>query len=63
MVSQKNTLGWGNVIKPGFPLNSDKSALGPSISQQGTVYFYSFDIEGGYGSVDIYCSKLTDNGY
>jgi ankyrin repeat protein len=55
--------GWGEVIKPGPPLNSDKSAFGPSVSRNGTVYFYSFDIEGGFGSVDIYRSRLTADGY
>ena len=60
---EKNAHGWGDVIKPGPPLNSDKSALGPSVSRNGNVYFYSFDIEGGFGSVDIYCSRLTKGGY
>ena len=60
---EKNKLGWGNVIKPGYPLNSDKSALGPSVSRNGTVYFYSFDMDGGFGSVDIYRSRLTRDGY
>lgn len=60
---KKNALGWGAEIKPGLPLNSDKSALGPSVSRNGTVYFYSFDMEGGYGSVDIYRSRLTKDGY
>ncbi len=59
----KGALSWGDVIKPGPPLNSNKSELGPSVSRNGTVYFYSFDKEGGFGSVDIYCSRLTKNGY
>lgn len=60
---KKEGIGWGEVIIPEPPLNSDKSALGPSVSRSGTVYFYSFDIEGGFGSVDIYRSRLTRNGY
>ena len=60
---KKNALGWGDVIKPGPPLNTEKSTLGPSVSRNGTVYFYSFDIEGGFGSVDIYRSRLTKGGY
>ena len=60
---EKQASSWGDVIKPGPPLNSDKSALGPSVSRNGTVYFYSFDIEENYGSVDIYCSRLTEDGY
>ncbi len=60
---EKNGLGWSDVIKPGPPLNSNKSELGPSVSRKGNVYFYSFDIEGGFGSVDIYCSRLTEGGY
>jgi len=51
------------VIKPGPPLNSDKSAFGPSVSRNGTIYFYSFNIEGGFGSVDIYRSRFTRDGY
>jgi len=60
---KKEGIGLGEVIIPGTPLNSDKSALGPSVSLSGTVYFYSFDIEGGFGSVDIYCSRFTKDGY
>ncbi len=60
---EKQAFGWGDVIKPGPPLDSDKSALGPSVSRNGTVYFYSFDMEGGFGSVDIYRSRLTKEGY
>jgi len=60
---ERHAPGWGDVIKPGLPLNSDKSALGPSVSRNGTVYFYSFDMEGGFGSVDIYRSRLTKDGY
>jgi hypothetical protein len=55
--------GWGEVIFPGPPLNSDKSELGPSVSRNGNIYFYSFNIEGGFGSVDIYCSRLGKDGY
>jgi ankyrin repeat protein len=55
--------GWGDVINPGPPLNSKKSELGPSVSRNGNVYFYSFDIEGGFGGVDIYCSRITKGGY
>jgi len=51
------------MINPGPPLNSDKSALGPSVSRNGTVYFYSFNMDGGFGSVDIYRSRLTREGY
>ena len=60
---EKKTGGWGEVIKPGVPLNSDKSALGPSVSRNETVYFYSFDMEGGFGSVDIYRSRLSNGQY
>jgi hypothetical protein len=60
---EKNASGWGEVINPGTPLNSDKSETGPSVSRKGNIYFYSFDIEGGFGSVDIYRSMLTKNGY
>ncbi|HSG28555.1 MAG TPA: ankyrin repeat domain-containing protein [Candidatus Krumholzibacterium sp.] len=55
--------GWSDVIRPGTPLNSDRSELGPSVSLSGDLYFYSYNIEGGFGSIDIYCSKLTKDGY
>ena len=60
---EKNQLGWSEVVKLGPPLNSNKSALGPSVSRKGNIYFYSFNIEGGFGSVDIYCSRFTKDGY
>jgi len=60
---ERDALGWREAIKPGPPLNSDKSALGPSVSRNGTIYFYSFDIEDGFGSMDIYRSRPTREGY
>jgi len=60
---EKQASSWGDVIKPGPPLNSDKSALGPSVSRNGTVYFYSFNMDGGFGSVDIYSSSFTEGRY
>jgi ankyrin repeat protein len=60
---EKNSHGWSDLINPGAPLNSDKFELGPSISSDGTVYFYSSNIEGGYGAVDIYRSKFTNGRY
>jgi len=60
---EKETHGWGEVIKPGPPLNSDRSSLGPSVSRNGNVYFLSFNMEGGFGSVDIYRSRRTKEGY
>jgi hypothetical protein len=60
---EKKASGWGDVIKPGPPLNTDTSALGPSVSRNGNVYFYSFDNEGGFGSVDIYRSRLVHGRY
>jgi len=60
---ERNAHGCGEVINPGLPLNSNKSETGPSVSHKGNVYFFSSDMEGGYGSVDIYCSNLTEDGY
>ncbi|NIO81573.1 MAG: hypothetical protein GTN53_19980, partial [Candidatus Aminicenantes bacterium] len=57
---EKNSHGWSDLMNPGSPLNSDKSELGSSISNNGTVYFHSPNIEGGYGLNDIYRSKLTN---
>ena len=60
---EKDSLGWSDLINPGSPLNSDKFELGPSISSNGTVYFHSPNIEGGYGATDIYRSKFTNGQY
>jgi len=60
---EKNQQGWSKVINPGPPLNSDKTELSPSISRNGTVYFHSPNIKGGYGGPDIYRAKLTNGNY
>jgi len=60
---ERDALGWREAVRPGPPLNSDKSALSPSVSRNGTIYFCSCDIDGGFGSVDIYRSRLTHDGY
>jgi len=60
---KKNALGWGKVIKPGLPLNSNKSETGPSVSRKGNLYFFSSDLGGGFGSGDIYCSRLINGNY
>ncbi|UCE20668.1 MAG: PD40 domain-containing protein, partial [Candidatus Aminicenantes bacterium] len=41
----------------------DKTELSPSISRNGTVYFHSSNIKGGYGGPDIYRAKLMNGNY
>jgi Tol biopolymer transport system component len=60
---EKISTGWSDPYHPGDPLNSDKSEQWPSISRNGTVYFVSPDIEGGYGAQDIYRSRFTNGQY
>jgi hypothetical protein len=60
---ERTSTGWGDLINPGSPLNSDKSEIGPSVSSSGSVYFQSHDLEERYGAIDIYRSKFTDGGY
>ena len=60
---EKHPQGWSDLINPGSPLNSDKFEIGPSISSNGTVYYHSPNIEGGYGASDIYRSKFTNGRY
>ena len=60
---QKGANGWSEPIDAGSPLNSDKFELGPSVSGNGTVYFFSPNIPGGHGLGDIYRSKCIQGRY
>ncbi len=59
---ERSSTGCGEWKDLGSPLNSDKNELGPSVSDNGTLYFYS-DIEGGYGLLDIYLSRHVKGRY
>lgn len=60
---EKASAGWGDLTNPGPPLNSDKNEFGPSVSGNGTVYFYSSKTDGGYGASDIYRSEFANGRY
>jgi Tol biopolymer transport system component len=51
--------GWGEPTNPGFPINSDKDELYPTISKSGDLYFAS-NRDGGW---DIYISKHVNGRY
>ena len=53
---------WGPPQKLGPTVNSGYHARSPSVTRDGTLYFYS-DREGGMGGVDIYRSILKDGQY
>lgn len=49
--------GWGNPQRLSSRINTDGSEEGPSLSNNGSIYFSSHRV-GGYGDSDIYCSKF-----
>ncbi|NNC95356.1 MAG: OmpA family protein [Chitinophagales bacterium] len=50
---------WGG-IKEAVPFNSNNYSVGhPTVSQDGQWLYFMSDMPGGYGSTDIYVSKLT----
>ena len=51
--------GWAEPIKLAPPVNSPDIDTYPSLTDDGTLYFFS-DQEGGFGSHDIYRSPLID---
>jgi ankyrin repeat protein len=60
---ERDSTGWSDVVNPGPPLNSDKSEVGPSAAGNGNIYFQSYDLEGGFGAIDVYRSRFADGGY
>jgi len=54
--------GWGEPKHLGYTINSDYWERGPSVSNNGNLYFSSMR-KGGFGQSDIYCSKLTKGLY
>jgi Tol biopolymer transport system component len=54
--------GWSEPINLGPPINTDYDEYYVSLTMDGTLYFAS-DKPGGYGSHDIYRSKLVDGKY
>lgn len=61
-VVERTVTGWG---KPGhleWDVNSNRWERGPSISDNGNLYFCSMRA-GGFGSMDLYCSEFVDGKY
>ncbi len=54
--------GWGEPKNLGMEVNSDKWERGPSISDNGNLYFCSMR-DGGHGGMDLYRSRLVDGHY
>ncbi len=51
-------------IKGDFPFNSTTySNSDPSINKEGNLLYFSSDIPGGMGGMDLYVSNLTDSGW
>ncbi|MBN1270672.1 MAG: PD40 domain-containing protein [Candidatus Aminicenantes bacterium] len=46
----------------GWEVNSNRWERGPSISDNGNLYFCSMRA-GGFGHIDLYCSKFVDGKY
>lgn len=59
---ERTETSWGKPQHIGFKVNSNKWERGPSISDNGNLYFASLR-DGGYGKFDIYVSKFIDNSY
>ena len=54
--------GWSAPKNLGDVINSDRWERGPSVSDNGTLYYCSMR-EGGYGQMDIYCLTLIHGEY
>lgn len=61
-VSEKHGKSWGG-LKP-FPFNSDNySVAHPSLSEDGNYLFFTSDMPGGFGGMDIWVSKKGKDGW
>ena len=61
-IVERDGSGWGEPRHLGWTINSEKWERGPSTSTNGDLYFCSMR-DGGYGRMDLYCSKWTDGSY
>lgn len=51
---------WKQPANLGYPINTAKEQSGFMVSTDGNTAYYSSDIQGGYGGMDIYSFKLND---
>lgn len=61
-VVNRNKTGWGEPYHLGWVVNSNRWERGPSVSDNGNLYFCSIR-DGGYGQTDIYYSRLVNGEY
>lgn len=54
--------GWAQPKHLGWVVNSERWERGPSISDNGNLYFCSMR-DGGFGHMDLYCSKFENGEY
>ncbi len=60
--SKKTEVGWGEPFNVGKKINSQGVEGYPSVSRDGTLYFYSLR-EDTFGEADLYCSKVKNGEY
>jgi Tol biopolymer transport system component len=53
---------WGEPQRLGSPVNTDGDEVHPTVTSDGTIYFFS-GYEGGMGSADIYRSRFVNGRY
>ena len=61
-VVNRTKTGWSTPKHLGWEVNSNRWERGPSVSDNGNLYFCSMR-DGGYGASDIYCSKFVSGNY
>jgi hypothetical protein len=59
---EKTEEGWGEPFNIGGPVNTDGIEGYPSVSRDGTLYFYS-KREDSFGNFDLYCSQYENGKY
>lgn len=61
-VEKSSNGGWGEPQNLGEPVNTDENEVHPTVSSDGTLYFFA-GYEGGVGSADIYRSRFMRGRY
>jgi len=61
-IVERTANGWFQPRHLGWEVNSEKWERGPSVSDNGNLYFCSMR-DGGFGNMDLYCSRFVDGKY
>jgi ankyrin repeat protein len=61
-ITKKTAEGWSKPMMLEAPVSSDKRDVCPSVTKDGTIYFFS-DRDGGFGPGDIYRTRLVNGKY